>query len=53
VDKTKWTIVGVAIVALAALILVTVLASVIRTIIDLAIVVGAVYLIARVVMKKK
>jgi hypothetical protein len=52
VDKTKGTIVGVIIVAIVALVLVTLLTSVIRTIIEVAIVVGAVYLIAR-VMKKK
>lgn len=52
-DRTKATIVGVIMAAVVALILVTLLASVIRTIIELAIVVGAIYLIARVLMRKK
>jgi len=53
VDRTKGTIVGVIMAAVVALILVTLLTSVIRTIIELAIVVGAIYLIARVLMRKK
>jgi hypothetical protein len=53
VDKTKATIVGVILAAIVALILVTLLTSVIRTIIEIAIVVGAVYLIARVMMQKR
>jgi hypothetical protein len=53
VDKTKATIVGVILAAVVALILVTLLTTVIRTIIEIVIVVGAVYLIARVVMRKK
>lgn len=52
-DKTKATIGGVILVAIVALILVTLLTSVIKIIIEIAIVVGAVYLIARVLMKKK
>jgi predicted tellurium resistance membrane protein TerC len=52
VDKTKATIGGVVIAAIVALILVALLTSVIKTIIEIVIVVGAVYLIAR-VMKKK
>jgi hypothetical protein len=52
VDKTKWTVVAIAIAAVVALILVVIFASVIRIIIDLAIVVGAIYLIARVMVKR-
>jgi hypothetical protein len=52
VDKTKTTIGGVVLAAIVALILVALLTSVIKTIIEVVIVVGAVYLIAR-VMKKK
>ena len=53
VDKTKATIGWVILAAIVALILVTLLTSVIKTIIEVVIVVGAVYLIARLVMKKK
>ncbi len=52
-DKTKATIGGVVLAAIVALILVTLLTSVIKTIIEIVIVVGAIYLIARLVMKKK
>ena len=51
-DKTKWTVVAIAVAAIAAVILVAIFASVIRIIIDLAIVVGAIYLIARVMVKR-
>jgi len=53
VDRTKSTIVGVIIAAIVLLVLVTFLTSIIKTVIEIAIVVGAVYLIARVMMKKK
>jgi hypothetical protein len=52
VDKAKSTIVGVIIGAIILLVVVSLLTSVIKTVIEIAIVVGAVYLIARVVMKK-
>jgi len=53
VEKTKVTIIGVVIAAIVLLILVTLLTSIIKTVIEIAIVVGAVYLIARVMMRKK
>lgn len=53
VDKTKATIGGIVLAAIVALILVTLLTSVIKTIIEIVIVVGAIYLIARLLMKKK
>ena len=52
-DKTKASIIGIIIAAIVALVLVALLTSVIRTIIEIAIVAGAVYLIARLTMKKK
>ena len=53
VEKTKVTIVGVIVAAIVLLILVSLLTSIIKTVIEIVIVLGAVYLVARVLMKKK
>ncbi len=53
VENIKVRIGVIVLAAIVALILVTLLTSVIKTVIEVAIVVGAVYLIARLMMKKK
>ena len=53
VQNTKATILGIIVAAIVALLLLAFLTSLLKTILEAAIVVGAIYLIIRVLMKKK